>query len=713
MKENKIKEILDEKNHATREKKALGDQLSNALKQVEEATIQNEQLQKDRNEAAQVIQSLKHEIKSVDDSAMSGTQKASELEGLHSELARVREDYDISQHTLRKVRADNEELRHDAETQISELMCELEILKSHQSAEESDNDTTVRENEELKIKINDLEDSLRLVTNNNEELRNESQKQIAELDLEIKRLTCQQSTAASNNDEVSRENEQLKSNISVLEDAIRQVRAENEELRKDSENQIDELTTQVSDLQDAANKDDEDKRAMELYIDKIKKELVETRSSVHSKSDASRSECLKLNKKLSSLEHENGDLRKRLYDVDEACKNYEDGKKMMLEQIEHYERDLSCCEKELDEVKAALKSKANEVGCILRSVKSQEKERTVNELQQQLSRSKSINDNLMDEMKSLRQENMGLKTEGRRMNDKLDEYQRSAKEVASKVLATKRLLDEANQRGSDTEKLESDKADLVVRLRAAEQKVNKMKVQLQQTGMKLTRSQEENVNLKEREGELRGSVLRIRELIDTMKRRNSELDEENNSLIKRVDTLEKGILAALAERDDARARKDELTYERDAAFEELESVKLKLDTLAAEFEADCLAMLTEAEITTAENKVLKDKIALLEAGKSSIENKSDRILERDNELVDQNEKLMSEYKQQAKNMVNQKQELNTLSLALKRLELEKKQLIAERVTLRETIKAMRMRLRSSKSESGQKAQQFTIPRKRF
>jgi len=285
----------------------------------------------------------------------------------------------------------------------------------------------------------------------------------------------------------------------------------------------------------------------------------------------------------------------------------------------------------------------------------------------------------------------------------MDECQRNVKALTSKLLGTQRLLDEAKQRGSNTEQLESEKAELAERFSAANDNVEKLKVQLEQAGEKLMRSQEENISLKERESELRGSVSRIRELVESMKRRNAELEEENDSLRGRSDALEEDIRAALEERDDAYARKDEISSERDAAIEEHENVKMKLDTLAAELEADCETMRSKVEIVTSENKRLEDRIAILEAGKTSFEYKSDRILERDNALAGQHERLVSEALKQAKKMSDLKNEVKELSLVVKRLELEKQHFIAERATLRETIKTMRTRLRSSKNEPSPRA----------
>ena len=665
---------------------------------LEEATVRNEKLQADSEEAAEVVQSMDAEIKSIKGKVAREKQTADKLEELHSEVARVREDHDISQHTLRQVRADNEELRKDAESQIGELLCELEVLKSHQSATDRDNDKMARENEQLTSQIIDLEDTLRLARANNEELRNDSQEEINELMLEIKRLKSEQSAASSNNDEMVRENEQLTSDVNVLEDTLRQVRVDNEELRNDAENQINELTNKMRDLRDDAEKIEEEKRAMEQHIDKVQKETSQVKSLLESTSDDGVIERAQLYEKISSLERDNEELTRQLCDIKDVAKKHAGEKREMLKQIEQYEEDLSCCEDELSEAKTALKSKSDQVENDVRCVESkviEEKERVIDGLRAKLSQPVSANDDLAEEINHLQKENDRLESERRRMDAELDEYQRNANELTSKLVGTQRLLDEAKQIGSDTEQLESERAELAERFNSANEKIDKMKAQLEQAGAKLIRSQQENVSLKERDNELRGSVSRIRELVEAMKRRNSELEEENDSLMSKGEALEKDISAALAERDDAHARKDKVFSERDMAVEEHEKAKI---VLAAEFEADCETMRSKVDIMTTENKSLKDQIDILEAGKASFEYKSDRILERDNALIGQHERLKSEYKKQAKKMVDLKEQVKALSLVVKRLDMEKEHFFLERATLKETIKTMRTRLRGSKNE---------------
>ncbi|KAL7445141.1 hypothetical protein ACHAXM_011869 [Skeletonema potamos] len=705
--------MLEERNDATRKYDDLEDRFRDTLLRLEEATARNEKLQADSEESVEVVQSMEAEIESIKTKLSIGNQSAEKLEEMHSEVARIREDYDIAQHTLRQVRADNEELRKDAESQISELMCEIEVIRSHQIAADRENEKTVRENEQLTSQIDDLKDTLRLVRANNEELRNDSQEEINDLMLEIKRLKSQQSAATRNNDEVVRENEHLRSNMNAVEDTLRQVRADNEELRNDAESQINELTNKLHGLQEAAEKDAEEKSTMEQYINKIEtemaryeQELANVKKSCVSTSDESDHERAQLYEKISSLERENDELAKQLCEVQEVAKKDAGEKRQLQTQIEQYEQDLSCCEEELSEAKAALKSKSDQVENAIHCVESKmigEKDSVIDRLREELSQSVTSNNDLAEKLNYLQQDNGRLEGERSIMAAEIDKYQRNVNRLASKIAGSQRLLDEAKQRCSNMEQLESEKVALTRHLNTANEMIERMRAQIEQASAKLLRSQEENVTLKERESELRGSVSRVKELVEAMKRRNTELEEENESLRIKGEALEMDIHAALAERDDACARNDKLSSERDAAVQGHENAKKKLDILAAEFEADYETMRSEVDIMTTENKILEDRVAILEAGKASFECKSDRILERDNALVGQHERLMREYQKQSTKMADLKEQLKALTLVVKRLDLEKDQFFAERATLRETIKMMSLRLRSHKNEPSPRA----------
>ncbi len=690
LKEKKIKEVLEETNSVTRQRDGLEDQLMNNTRHLEEASSRIEELQTVNEQASDEIQTMEAEIESFKKRINSENQTAQKLEELYSEVAKVKEDYEISQHTLRQVRADNEDLRNDAENQIS-----------------------------------DLEDTLRLVRANNEELRIDSQEEINELVLEIESLKTLQSSQAS-------ENEKLTNQVTDLENTLQRDRVDKDELRINAERQINELMSEIGslktqqssstrdndelgiqnvelakqlrDFENAAQKDAEEKSTMQQHIDRYEKELslceqelTSLKRSLDSTANEGLSERVQLHEKISSLERKNEDITTQMCQVEGDVTEYEGEKRELLSQIEQYEQELSRCEVELSRANLLLKSKSDEAESAAHNVESEmvkERDRVINGLRVELNQSVSSNKDLADQISHLQQDKERLESDRRRITSEMSICQRNAKDLTLKLVGAQRLLDE---RVSSAEQMESEKVELLASLDSANEKVRNLEAQCEQAEARLHLAEEENVSLKERDSELRGSITRIRELVDSMKRRNNELEGENDALRIRVEALEKDISTAFAERDAACEKRDILSSEMDAALEERESAKMKLNMLAAEFEADYETLRSKVDMLMTEKKGLEDQLAIVEAGKASVECKSDRILQRDNALVGKHDLLKSEFNKQAKKVVDLQEQVKELSMALKRSHVEKDQLIAEKRTLRETIKTMRTRLRSPRT----------------
>ena len=688
LKEKKIKEVLEETNSVRRQRDDLEDQLMNNTRHLEEASSRIEELQAVNEQASKEIQTMEAEIESFKKRVTSENQTAQMLEELYSEVAKVKEDYEISQHTLRQVRADNEELRNDAENQIS-----------------------------------DLEDTLRLVRANNEELRIDSQEEINELMLEIERLKTLQGSQTS-------ENKKLTNQVADLESTLQRERVDKEELRLDSERQINELMNEIGsletqqssstrdndelemqkvelakqlrDFEHAAQRDAEEKSKMQQQIDRCEKELslcdqelTSLKRSLDSTANEGLSERVQLHEKISSLERKNGDITTQMCQVEGVVTKYEEENRELLAQIEQYGQELSRCEVELSRANLLLKSKSDEAESAVHNIEMvEERDRVINGLRVELNQSVSSNKDLADQISHLQQDKERLESDRRRITSEMSICQRNAKDLTLKLVGVQRLLDE---RVLNAKQMESEKVELLASLNSAHEKVGNLKMQCEQVEARLNLAEEENVSLKERDSELRGSITRIRELVDSMKRRNNELEGENDAFRIRVEALEKDITTAFAERDAACEKRDILSSEMDAALEERESAKMKLNMLAAEFEADYETLRSKVDMLTTEKKSLEDRLAIVEAGKTSVECKSDRILQRDNALVSQHDLLKSEFNKQAKKMADLKEQVKELSIALKRSHVEKDQLLAEKHTLRETLKTMRTRLRSPRT----------------
>lgn len=80
---------------------------------------------------------------------------------------------------------------------------------------------------------------------------------------------------------------------------------------------------------------------------------------------------------------------------------------------------------------------------------------------------------------------------------------------------------------------------------------------------------------------------------------------------------------------------------------------------------------------------LEGKIVFLEASKSSIEKKADRILERDNSLTRQHEHLDVEYKRQARINAELQRKIDKMMKRIDCMRLENEKLTRDNRTLRE------------------------------
>ena len=129
-----------------------------------------------------------------------------------------------------------------------------------------------------------------------------------------------------------------------------------------------------------------------------------------------------------------------------------------------------------------------------------------------------------------------------------------------------------------------------------------------------------------------------------------------------------------------------LSSERDAALREKESTRTKLDKIAADFEADYETVRSKVDTLVVEKKALEDKITFLEASKASVEGNADRILQRDNALAGQYDRMKVEFKKQTMKTSELQDEVNNLIKRLMRLKGENGQLSRDNAALKDMIK---------------------------
>ena len=84
-----------------------------------------------------------------------------------------------------------------------------------------------------------------------------------------------------------------------------------------------------------------------------------------------------------------------------------------------------------------------------------------------------------------------------------------------------------------------------------------------------------------------------------------------------------------------------------------------------------------------EKKSLEDKVTFLEASKASVEENADRIIERENTLARQHDRLKAEYKKQTMMMADLQNVADQLRRRLERVKSEKERLSCDIRALKE------------------------------
>jgi chromosome segregation ATPase len=108
--------------------------------------------------------------------------------------------------------------------------------------------------------------------------------------------------------------------------------------------------------------------------------------------------------------------------------------------------------------------------------------------------------------------------------------------------------------------------------------------------------------------------------------------------------------------------------------------------LTADFEADYETLRHKVDDIMREKAELETQIVMLEAGKASIEYNADRILERDNTLSGEYDKLRAELKKATRALAESEDEINHLTRRLDFLKNEAERLTHDNAALKDAIK---------------------------
>jgi len=401
-----------------------------------------------------------------------------------------------------------------------------------------------------------------------------------------------------------------------------------------------------------------------------------------------------LQKRLDNATVENESLIKKLKDSSAELET----KAIQLESLEHHKNEAL---KQLGQSQERYNSEI---------AKGEEKVKSIRaEARQQLIAAKTSEASRANhEVRGLKAENERLRAERRHLTKNFDDCCHKLDELSNELSRVKRQVKGAEEQEEEAKnrlaRIEQEKLVLAKENSAADAKVKELFARVQNAKKELNVLQKANASLKGRDQELRGSVSRIQQLVEALSSENADLKEKNESFGRRADYLENRsrelqclLSTATSERDIAYSDKDNLmksnvdllskskilSNERDAALREKEISRVKLDKIAASFEADYETVRAKIDTLLVENKDLQGKITFLEASKASVENNADRILERDNALAGQHDRLKSSFKKQSMKVTELQGEVNQLVQRLANLKEENRRLSRDNSALKD------------------------------
>jgi len=308
-----------------------------------------------------------------------------------------------------------------------------------------------------------------------------------------------------------------------------------------------------------------------------------------------------------------------------------------------------------------------------------------------------------NEVRGLKSENERLRAERRHLTNDFDDCCQKMDDLSNELSGLQRQLkgakeDEARAEGRLV-KSEQEKLEIAHDSNAANAKIKELFARVQNTKKELNFLQKANVTLKGRDRELRESIARIQELVEALSSENADLKEKNESFGRARECLENRsrelqclVSTVTSERDSAynemknlMSKFKRLSNERDTAIREKENFRMKLDKLASDFEADYETVRSKIDTLLTEKKDLRGKITFLEASKASVEDNADRILERDNAIAVQHDRLKSSFKKQTMRIAELQDEVNQVVMRLTRFKAENGRLARDNCALKDII----------------------------
>ncbi|KAL7519200.1 hypothetical protein ACHAWX_003989 [Stephanocyclus meneghinianus] len=576
--------------------------------------------------------------------------------------------------------------------------------------------------------------------------------EIAALESNISAIKSERDELAALNDELRNKGSNDTNKIIELQHEIHMLKTNQRAFNSDAEQNvklkevieelqvhISELTLQLQSHRDACCEYMNEKRALVERIEMAESELSITKYKLQAKSE-------ELDHNVFSFESERNAMFKKIATLQEQIKAtycYQDEKRLLVERAEAAEGELSRVRYELQTKSQALddavhryESEKENMNEEMSTLRDRAKELVSRTTQYSTDQSNS------HELKCLKEENTKLKSEQSYFRRLLERNNNDADELRLMRLqlktAQQNLVECNGELKAKEERLnlyERESHELRIKVESAQQRATKAekaivdcncervnsREQANQTLRKLRQTQKElnslkqaNLALQKRDSELRESVSRVRELVDGLASENSNLKEKSENYCRMLSErenrgreLENLFKSAIAERDAAvleakqlkasllrskeskekmQCQIDSLTKAKEIALIDRERMNVRLDKMAADFEADYETLRDKMDALMKEKSDMEHQVLFLEASKASIEHNADRILERDNAITGQHDMLKAELKKIARALAQREDEIIQLTRRLDFLKTENERLMHDNTALRDAMK---------------------------
>ncbi|KAL9181488.1 hypothetical protein ACHAXT_010293 [Thalassiosira profunda] len=647
------------------ENEQLESKLANANNLIAGLERQIDDLTSQKNDALDWIEELfaksdqkDDKIQQVSDENAQASRRCTELEG---KLATTRELLQSTRHDLELSNSQKEELIAEAKVaEQAESADKVEGLHLELASAKEKYEASQEQLLQARREVSDLLED-----------RQEADVEMRDLKATIVQLTSERDGLSNARPAVQLEaNKVLKSQVQELEDFT----SEYAEERRSLVNQIEQYEDQLSHA-DALLKAKSDQLDDALFsLDKEKKHWLNEKKALMEQVEggavAPVPVVMESSGEAGALTNENENLVAEQLSL---MKNFSDLSTELKEtnrQLEGAKQDQETCAKnamyelkknkkltnELDFARRDLDERQERVDCLERELAAARRQQGVS--------SEAEMGGVHQEVDRLKAENVRLRSERRHLEEDF-------KQCCDKMDALSSELDAAQQQndGASQERvvqLETENSALLSHVNEANSEIKQLYAEVQDTKRELNRLQ----NAKN--DELKRSVAKIQHLVEALTSDNAELKEKNEAL--------------------ERAR-DSPSFRPRGMVREKDSVRMKLDKIAADFECDYETVRSKIDSLLEEKNALDDRVAFLEASKASVETNADRILERDNALAGRHDRLKAEYKKQTMRTAELEDEVSQLVRRLARLKGQVGQLHRDNHALKDMVQSQASRSR--------------------